>query len=64
LQSEYPKYTPLFAKILECVLQESTSDDKISHHKEVTDIDCLFMLYCICLELLVLMTMDKGAAFI
>jgi hypothetical protein len=24
----------------------------------------LFMLYCICLELLVLMTMDKGAAFI
>lgn len=35
LKSEYPKYTPLFAKILECVLQESTSDDKISHHKEV-----------------------------
>ncbi|KAM0869156.1 hypothetical protein ACQ4PT_040859 [Festuca glaucescens] len=35
LKSEYPKYTPLFAKILECVLQESTADDKISHHKEV-----------------------------
>uniref|UniRef100_M8AQP4 tripeptidyl-peptidase II n=1 Tax=Aegilops tauschii TaxID=37682 RepID=M8AQP4_AEGTA len=35
LKSEYPKYTPLLAKILECVLQESTSDDKISHHKEV-----------------------------
>uniref|UniRef100_A0ACD5Z3T0 Uncharacterized protein n=1 Tax=Avena sativa TaxID=4498 RepID=A0ACD5Z3T0_AVESA len=35
LKSEYPKYTPLFAKILECVLQESTSNDKISHHKEV-----------------------------
>ncbi|KQK00668.1 tripeptidyl-peptidase 2 isoform X2 [Brachypodium distachyon] len=35
LKSEYPKYTPLLAKILECVLQEAPSDDKISHHKEV-----------------------------
>ncbi|CAM0944651.1 unnamed protein product [Alopecurus aequalis] len=35
LKSEYPKYTPLLSKILDCLLQESTSDDKISHYKEV-----------------------------
>ncbi|WVZ74309.1 hypothetical protein U9M48_022508 [Paspalum notatum var. saurae] len=34
-QSEYPKYTPLLTKILECVLQKATCDDKISHEKEV-----------------------------
>ena len=36
LQSEYPKYIPLLAKILECVLQKATYDDKIGHEKEVT----------------------------
>uniref|UniRef100_A0A0D9VJ70 Tripeptidyl-peptidase 2 n=1 Tax=Leersia perrieri TaxID=77586 RepID=A0A0D9VJ70_9ORYZ len=35
LKSEYPKYTPLLAKILECVVQKATSDDKISHQKEI-----------------------------
>ncbi|KAL6911947.1 hypothetical protein ACP4OV_000752 [Aristida adscensionis] len=35
LKSEYPKYTPLLTKILECVLQRATYDDKISHEKEV-----------------------------
>ncbi|WVZ74307.1 hypothetical protein U9M48_022508 [Paspalum notatum var. saurae] len=35
LKSEYPKYTPLLTKILECVLQKATCDDKISHEKEV-----------------------------
>ncbi|TVU28818.1 hypothetical protein EJB05_20353, partial [Eragrostis curvula] len=34
-ESEYPKYTPLLTKILECVLQKTTGDDKISHQKEV-----------------------------
>lgn len=36
VQSEYPKYTPLLAKILECVLQKTAYDDKIGHEKEVT----------------------------
>uniref|UniRef100_A0A0E0CPF6 tripeptidyl-peptidase II n=1 Tax=Oryza meridionalis TaxID=40149 RepID=A0A0E0CPF6_9ORYZ len=35
LKSEYPKYTPLLAKILECIVQKATSDDKISHQKEI-----------------------------
>ncbi|KAF0915843.1 hypothetical protein E2562_039168 [Oryza meyeriana var. granulata] len=35
LKSEYPRYTPLLAKILECIVQKATSDDKISHQKEV-----------------------------
>jgi tripeptidyl-peptidase-2 len=35
LKSEYPKYTPLLSKILECVLQK-TCDDKIRHQKELT----------------------------
>ncbi|TVU28813.1 hypothetical protein EJB05_20346, partial [Eragrostis curvula] len=34
LKSEYPKYTPLLTKILECVLQKTTGDDKIGHQKE------------------------------
>ncbi|RCV07666.1 hypothetical protein SETIT_1G263600v2 [Setaria italica] len=34
LKSEYPKYTPLLAKILECVLRKA-NDDKIGHEKEV-----------------------------
>nr|CAB3447450.1 unnamed protein product [Digitaria exilis] len=37
LKSEYPKYTPLLAKILECVLQKAAYDDKIGHEKEVID---------------------------
>jgi tripeptidyl-peptidase-2 len=37
LQSEYPKYTPLLAKILECVLRKANGD-KIGHEKEVTAI--------------------------
>ncbi|XP_062222524.1 tripeptidyl-peptidase 2 [Phragmites australis] len=35
LKLEYPKYTPLLTKILECVLQKGTYDDKISYEKEV-----------------------------
>ncbi|AQK73342.1 Tripeptidyl-peptidase 2 [Zea mays] len=35
LKSEYPKYTPLLSKILQCVLQKGTDGDKISHEKEV-----------------------------
>uniref|UniRef100_A0A0D3F8K4 tripeptidyl-peptidase II n=1 Tax=Oryza barthii TaxID=65489 RepID=A0A0D3F8K4_9ORYZ len=35
LKSEYPKYTPLLAKILECIVQKATSDDKFSHQKEI-----------------------------
>ncbi|KAL6634882.1 hypothetical protein ACP70R_027553 [Stipagrostis hirtigluma subsp. patula] len=35
LKSEYPKYTPLLTKILECVLQRTTYDDKTNHEKEV-----------------------------
>ncbi|XP_006647647.1 tripeptidyl-peptidase 2 [Oryza brachyantha] len=34
LKAEYPKYTPLLAKILECIVQKAT-DDKISHQKEI-----------------------------
>lgn len=35
MQSEYPKYTPLLAKILEGVLSRSNVENIISHHKEV-----------------------------
>ncbi|TQE03902.1 hypothetical protein C1H46_010429 [Malus baccata] len=34
LKSEYPKYTPLLAKILEAVLSRNNDKDKISHEKE------------------------------
>ncbi|RXH95083.1 hypothetical protein DVH24_024767 [Malus domestica] len=34
-QSEYPKYTPLLAKILEAVPSRNNDKDKISHEKEV-----------------------------
>ncbi|RXI08399.1 hypothetical protein DVH24_022543 [Malus domestica] len=37
LKSEYPKYTPLFAKILEAVLSRSNDKDKVCHEKEVID---------------------------
>ncbi|TQD86599.1 hypothetical protein C1H46_027865 [Malus baccata] len=37
LKSEYPKYTPLFAKILETVLSRSNDKDKVCHEKEVID---------------------------
>ncbi|KAM1020795.1 hypothetical protein ACFX2I_041985 [Malus domestica] len=36
-QSEYPKYTPLLAKILEAVPSRNNDKDKISHEKEVID---------------------------
>lgn len=35
-QSEYPKYTPLLAKILEGWLSEDNVEDKIHHYEEVT----------------------------
>ncbi|XP_058082097.1 tripeptidyl-peptidase 2 [Magnolia sinica] len=35
LKSEYPKYTPLLAKILEGLLSRSPSEDKISYNEEV-----------------------------
>ncbi|KAG8059976.1 hypothetical protein GUJ93_ZPchr0002g26195 [Zizania palustris] len=35
LKSEYPKYTPLLAKILERIVQKGCSDDKIGYQKEV-----------------------------
>lgn len=34
-QSEYPKYTPLLAKILEGLVSESNAEDKICHDEEV-----------------------------
>ncbi|XP_050154207.1 tripeptidyl-peptidase 2-like [Malus sylvestris] len=37
LKSEYPKYTPLLAKILEAVLSRNNDKDKISYEKEVID---------------------------
>ncbi|GAV79300.1 Peptidase_S8 domain-containing protein/TPPII domain-containing protein [Cephalotus follicularis] len=37
LNSEYPKYTPLLAKILEGVLSRSNVGDKIHHNREVID---------------------------
>jgi hypothetical protein len=42
LKPEYPKYTPLLAKILECIVQKATSDDKFSHQKEVINISFSF----------------------
>lgn len=35
LQSEYPKYTPLLAKILEGLVSRSIIEDKVLHEKEV-----------------------------
>ncbi|XP_075649197.1 tripeptidyl-peptidase 2 isoform X1 [Castanea sativa] len=37
LKSEYPKYTPLLAKILEGLLSQSNIEDKIHHDEEVID---------------------------
>ncbi|XP_019058062.1 PREDICTED: tripeptidyl-peptidase 2-like [Tarenaya hassleriana] len=37
LKSEYPKYTPLLAKILEGLLSRSDAEDKINHHEKVID---------------------------
>ncbi|CAA7390916.1 unnamed protein product [Spirodela intermedia] len=35
LKSEYPKYTPLLAKILDGLISRGPDDDKISHNKEI-----------------------------
>lgn len=35
-QSEYPKYTPLLAKILEALISRSNVKDKIRHDEEVS----------------------------
>ncbi|KAK4492767.1 hypothetical protein RD792_000087 [Penstemon davidsonii] len=35
LKSEYPKYTPLLAKILEGLLSQNNVDDKIHHYEEI-----------------------------
>ncbi|PRQ60108.1 putative tripeptidyl-peptidase II [Rosa chinensis] len=37
LKSEYPKHTPLLAKILEGLLSRNSVEDKICHDKEVID---------------------------
>ena len=34
-QSEYPKHTPLLAKILEGLVSEGNAEDKIFHNQEV-----------------------------
>ncbi|RVW41982.1 Tripeptidyl-peptidase 2 [Vitis vinifera] len=36
-QSEYPKYTPLLAKILEGLVSDSNAEDNICHDEEVID---------------------------
>ena len=36
LQSEYPKYTPLLAKILEGLLAQKNVEDKMCHYEEVS----------------------------
>jgi hypothetical protein len=41
-QSEYPKYTPLLAKILEGLLSQSNIEDKIHHDEEVNTITSLW----------------------
>ncbi|KAE9464869.1 hypothetical protein C3L33_03223, partial [Rhododendron williamsianum] len=37
LKSEYPKYTPLLAKILEGLLSQNKVEDKIRHYEEIID---------------------------
>ncbi|WOL10116.1 tripeptidyl-peptidase 2 [Canna indica] len=37
LKMEYPNYTPLLAKILECIVSGSTDQDKISHNQKIID---------------------------
>ncbi|GFZ15349.1 tripeptidyl peptidase ii [Actinidia rufa] len=37
LKSEYPKYTPLLAKILEGLLAQNNVEDKICHYEEIID---------------------------
>lgn len=37
LKSEYPKYTPLLAKILEGLLSQNKIEDKIHHYEEIID---------------------------
>ncbi|KAL7107112.1 hypothetical protein ACP275_06G033500 [Erythranthe tilingii] len=35
LKSEYPKYTPLLAKILEALISQNNFEDKIHHYEEI-----------------------------
>ncbi|KAL8049659.1 hypothetical protein ABFX02_06G033300 [Erythranthe guttata] len=35
LKSEYPKYTPLLAKILEALISQNNFEDKIQHYEEI-----------------------------
>ncbi|GFP82230.1 tripeptidyl-peptidase 2 [Phtheirospermum japonicum] len=35
LKSEYPKYTPLLAKILEALISQNNVEDKVYHYKEI-----------------------------
>lgn len=46
-QSEYPKYTPLLAKILEGLLSQNKVEDKIRHYEEVSSkayaVSCVIM---------------------
>lgn len=44
MQSEYPKYTPLLAKILDGLISSGADDDKIGHKKEVVSVSaCLYL---------------------
>ncbi|CAI9092237.1 OLC1v1027429C3 [Oldenlandia corymbosa var. corymbosa] len=57
LKSEYPKYTPLLAKILEALLSWSNVEDKIQYYKEIigaadevvesVDRDALAKYFCV-----------------
>ncbi|KAL3629845.1 tripeptidyl-peptidase II Tpp2 [Castilleja foliolosa] len=35
LKPEYPKYTPLLAKILEALISQNNVEDKVHHYKEI-----------------------------
>ncbi|PIA53523.1 hypothetical protein AQUCO_00900248v1 [Aquilegia coerulea] len=37
LKSEYPKYTPLLVKILDCLVSQTGEEDRIHYNKEVID---------------------------
>jgi hypothetical protein len=36
VQSEYPKYTPMLAKVLEGLLSGASDDDKYTHYQEAS----------------------------
>ena len=49
MQSEYPKYTPLLANILDGVISRGPDDDKMSHKQEVLEVsDFSYLNYLLC----------------